>query len=143
MPIEQHVDRARGLVYTTITGIVTMQEIRRHVGVVRARHLMGLPELIDARSALGGPTTPRELLHLAHLAREVLSTGPVAPRAVIVGTDDSFGRARIFASFVAGWLRMGVFQDEIAAREWLANVSAVVGPPATAGPESVQPGYSA
>ena len=37
MPIEQHVDSARGFVYSTISGIVTMQEIRRHIGVVRAR----------------------------------------------------------------------------------------------------------
>ena len=126
MPIEQHVDRARGLVYTTITGIVTIQEVRRHIGVVRARQLMGMPELIDARGTVGGRATPRDLLHLAHLAREVLASGIVAPRAVIVGGDDSFGRARIFASFVAGWLRMAVFQDEVAAREWLDNVTTTV-----------------
>ena len=140
MPIEQHVDSARGFVYSTISGIVTMQEIRRHIGVVRARHLMSLPELIDARGAVAARTTPRDLLHLAHLAREVLSSGPVAPRAVIVGGDDSFGRARIFASFVAGWLRMAVFQDEIAAREWLDKVTARVSLPATAGPEAIRAG---
>ena len=138
MPIEQHVDRARGLVYTTITGIMTMQEIRRHVGVVRARHLMSMPELIDARGAIGGVATPRDLLRLAHFAREVLSCSPVAPRAVIVGNDESFGRARIFASFVAGWLRMAVFQDEIAAREWLDNLTPAVDVPASTGPDALQ-----
>lgn len=140
MPIEQLVDPARGVVNTTITGIVTMQEIRRHIGVVRARHLMSLPELIDARGAVAAGTTPRDLLHLAHLAREVLSSGPVAPRAVIVSSDDSFGRARIFASFVAGWLRMAVFQDDVAAREWLDNVTTTVNLPATAGPEAIRAG---
>ena len=45
--------------------------------------------------------------------------GFVARRAIVVQDDSSFGHARTFSSFVAGWLRMGVFDDPSAAETWL------------------------
>lgn len=119
MPIQHELDRHERLIRTTVSGPVTLADVRQHVGDVRREGTHHIPELIDARNAEGAGLSSRDLLAIAHFARRTFDDHSVARRAVVVSDDSSFGVARVFSSFVAGWLRMGVFDDQTAAESWL------------------------
>ena len=119
MPFHRDFDQQDRVLRTTIIGPVTLEDIDDHLRVIRRRRGEGRPELIDAREALPGQINPRMLLIVAHRARFVIGTRPLARRAVVVSNDMSFVFARRFAAFVAGWLRIGVFYDIESAREWV------------------------
>ena len=119
MPIQREYDRCERLIRTTISGSVTLADVRHHVGEVRRKGTHHFPELIDARNAEATGLTSRDLLQVAHYARLTFNDHDVARRAVVVSNDSSFGAARVFSSYVAGWLRLGVFDDHGDAETWL------------------------
>jgi hypothetical protein len=119
MPFQRDFDQADRVLRTTIVGPVSLEDIDDHLRVLRRRRGEGRPELIDARDALPGEITPRMLLVVAHRARFLVGTKPLARRAVVVSSDTGFIFARRFAAFVAGWLRIGVFYDTDTALEWV------------------------
>ena len=51
--------------------------------------------------------------------KELLGTGDPAPRAIVVKNVVHFGLARLAASMLAGWMRIGVFEDIASAEAWL------------------------
>ena len=119
MPIQHELDRHERLIRTTVSGPVTLADVRQYVGDVRRAGKYNVPELIDARNAEPAGVSARDMLAVAHFARRTFDEQNVARRAVIVKDDSSFGVARTFASFVAGWLRFGVFDDQADAETWL------------------------
>jgi hypothetical protein len=119
MPFHRDFDQPDRVLRTTIIGPVTLEDIDDHLRALRRRRGEGRPELIDARDARPCDLSPRTLLVVAHRARFLIGTRPLARRAVVVSTDASFIVARRFAAFVAGWLRIGVFDDVDAALEWV------------------------
>ena len=44
-----------------------------------------------------------------------------APRALVVSSEALFSVARTVSALVSGWVRVGVFYDPDAAREWLMS----------------------
>ena len=119
MPFQREFDRADRVLRTTIVGPVTLYDIDDHLKALRGRRADGRPELIDARLAEPGSIPMKSLLLVAHRARFVIGTRPLGRRAVVVSSDAAFVAARRVSTFVAGWLRIGVFDDMDAAYEWV------------------------
>jgi hypothetical protein len=119
MPISGVLDSERKVFRTEVSGVVTIPELSEHLVAARRAEAYRHPGLVDARGVHTIDFTNRDLMKLAHeLKRMIAATGP-APRAVVVDGLVHFGMARLFASLVAGWLRVGVFDDEEEALRWL------------------------
>jgi hypothetical protein len=119
MPFQREFDLDDRVLRTTIVGPVTLYDIDDHLKAIRRRRGESRPELIDARLAEPGSLTPRSLLLVAHRARFLMGHRALGRRAVVVSSDSAFIVARRFAAFVAGWLRIGVFDDMEAAEAWV------------------------
>jgi hypothetical protein len=119
MPIYRELDSVERVLRTTVTSPVTLNDIRQHVGAVRRSGSLGIPEIIDVRLSGSSSVSKHQLLSLAHQARRSLADRTPARRAIVVGSESAFGTARLFAALVAGWLRFGVFEDLVAAEEWV------------------------
>jgi hypothetical protein len=63
---------------------------------------------------------------VAHRSRDWLGQHAPARRAIVVSSDQDFGTARTFAALVAGWLRLGVFEDMDEAETWLRGTAAPI-----------------
>lgn len=109
------------LVRTTISFPLTFADIRGHVDAVRRDGSWVYPELVDARKLGRVDFSARDMLSVSHFVRDQLGTRPVAPRAVVVDTPRGFMIGRVFASLVAGWIRIGIFEDVETAEDWLAS----------------------
>ena len=121
MPIRQELDPAARVFRTAISGVVTPEDMRRHFAIVRQVRAAQYPELIEVCPTSQAFWGMRDLIRLAHVAKELLScSGPMA-RAIVVTNEDHAARARTFASLVAGWIRVGVFYDRESAEEWLTR----------------------
>jgi len=123
MPIERRFDADAQVLHTTITGTVTMQEMRDHFAAVQQMGGQKYPELIDTRGVTGLDFGARDLPGLAAWGRRLFGeAGYTAPRAVIVTGVMYFGMARLFSSFAAPWVRIAVFENAAAAEGWLDHV---------------------
>lgn len=122
MPIRFEVDRAAGMTHTIVDGVFTVSDLRRHLALMLDGKIYRFPGLIDARNAEEISWRPKDLLVMARLVGDGLSRRSVAPSAVVVSKDSHFAQARAFASYVAGWMRLAIFQDIESAEAWLADV---------------------
>lgn len=122
MPIERRLDPATQVLQTTMSGRVTIDELREHLTVVHDMNWQRVPELIDVREATT-VLSARDLPHLAAFGRRLFGQGYMAPRAVIVSGVMYFGLARLFASIAAPWVRIAVFDTLPPAEGWLDLVS--------------------
>jgi hypothetical protein len=119
MPIHSEIDPIGRLVRTRIERPLTPADIRRHLSEVSGGRVHDCPELIDARQAGHVMLSPRDMLELAHQARRIVGDRPLPRRAFVVADEDGFLLARTFAALVAGWVRIGVFDDPHSAESWL------------------------
>ena len=122
MPIQLQVDRVAGRARTTVTGTFTVTDVRRYLGRAVDQRVFDVPELVDASRADPMHWRPRDLLMIAGLIHDAFGERRVPPRAIVVDSDSHFGQARIFASFLAGRMRVAVFDDIKEAEQWLADV---------------------
>jgi len=105
---------------TTLSGPVTIGELREHLAEVQRIEAHRHPEMIDARTA--SPSFhPTDLTRLATSGREVFADLRLAPRAVVVDNVIHFGMARVFAAIAASWVNLTVFDEITAAEAWLAQ----------------------
>jgi uncharacterized protein YbdZ (MbtH family) len=119
MPFQQAFDSQDHVVRTTITGSLSMDDIDAHLRMLRRTGAGLCPEVVDVREAAQAAVSDRQIMLVAHQAR-LLIGGRTFPRyAVVVSSDAQFSLARKFACYVAGWLRVGVFDDEDAALDWV------------------------
>jgi len=121
MPFTSTFASDRRILRTTISFPLTFADIRGHVGMVRREGTWAFPELVDARKVGRVDFSARDMLGVAHFVRETLGERPVAPRAVVVDTDRGFMIGRVFSSLVAGWIRVGIFEEIDAAEDWLVS----------------------
>ena len=119
MPIQRELDKVERLLRTTVSGPVTFSEIRNHIGLLRRTGACQMPELIDARGAEHSGFSRHDLFAVAHHARQSLGHTTPARRAVVVDAESGWNLARTFASLVAGWVRLAVFEDVESAEHWL------------------------
>jgi hypothetical protein len=123
MPIRGALDPSALVFRTTLTGTVTIADLSQHISTVRRIRAYQYPGLVDARSVHRLTFNGRDLMRFAHQLRDELGTTSPAPRAVVVDGLVHFGMARLFASLVAGWIRVGVFDDLEAAEAWLSGIA--------------------
>jgi hypothetical protein len=119
MPIHSEIDPIGRLVHTRIVHPLTGADVRRHVGTVAQESIKEYRELIDVRELGPVHLTSKDVLQAVHQAREIADGRALARRAFVVSDDEGFVMARTFAALVAGWVRVGVFEDPRAARAWL------------------------
>ncbi|HXT71999.1 MAG TPA: hypothetical protein VN700_19750 [Vicinamibacterales bacterium] len=120
MPISGALDPTAHVFRTTLSGRISITDLSQHITTVRRLRAHEYPGLVDARGVHTLTFNRRELMRFAQDLRTLFGSASPAPRAVVVDGLVYFGMARLFASLVAGWIRIGVFDDVAAAEEWLA-----------------------
>ena len=121
MPIHADLDRLKGLIRTKVIDPVAFKQIRNHLKCLRDTRAFRYPELVDARDVSDKKASVDELKALARTARNTLGHAATADRAVIVEGDRAFRSARVVAALVAGWVRLGVFEEADDAERWLVE----------------------
>jgi hypothetical protein len=121
MPIDADLDRLDGLIRTKVIDPLAFAHIRSHLKTLRDTRSFRYPELVDARDVTSLRGSMDELKAVARAAKNTLGHAHVADRAVVVDTDRAFRSARVVSALVAGWMRLGVFEEEDDAENWLAE----------------------
>lgn len=116
MPISRCVHH--GVLYTTLTGFISFEDIRAHVNESRQSHTFECPELVDAREAEPALLSLNDIVRAAFLLRDSLGDQTPGRRAIIVNRADNLRLARIFAGLVKRWFRIAVFEDPESAESW-------------------------
>ena len=127
MPFASTIMPGSRLLRTRITFPLSFLDIRRHADMVRRDGTWAYAELVDARAIGRVDFSARDLIGVARAVREILGERPLAPRAVIVDTERGFMMGRVFAGLVAGWCRIGIFEDAATAEDWLAAQTDEIG----------------
>jgi hypothetical protein len=121
MPFTSRFIPERRVVVSKISFPLSFADIRTHVELHRRDGTWVYPELVDARDIGRIDFAQRDMLSIAHFVRDRLGERPIAPRAVVVDTPRGFMMGRVFASLVAGWIRIGIFEDMETAEDWLES----------------------
>jgi len=121
MPIQGALDPSAHVFRTTISGRISIEDLSRYTAMAQRHRSYEYPGLVDARGVHAITFSRRELIRFAQDVRVSFGGASLAPRAVVVEGLVFFGMARLFASLVAGWLRIGVFEDVETAEHWLAG----------------------
>lgn len=121
MPIYGALDPSAHLFRTTLTGRISIADLSQHIATAQRLRAHEYPGLVDARGVHTLTFSRRDLIRFAQNVRSTFGGETLAPRAVVVNGLVYFGMARLFASLVAGWLRIGVFDDLEDAENWLAS----------------------
>ncbi len=119
MPITAALDPQKRCFRTTMTGTITIDEMLKHIATVRSAEAYRYPGLIDARQVETLSFGRRDLTDLVHDMKDFSAPRDPAPRAIVVKNVVHFGFARLVASLLAGWMRIGVFEDISSAEAWL------------------------
>jgi hypothetical protein len=123
MPISYKINPTTQRVFTYVTGPISTVDIVGHFEVARREGFLPYSELIDA-SSIDRPTlSVTDLWTTAMALRKLKSQGIFGSRAVWVANDTIYVLTQMFASLMAGYIRMGVFHDRITAEEWLNQKS--------------------
>jgi hypothetical protein len=125
MEITRHIDTDKRIMYATVTGEITLDDVRADIErlVTQPVYPPGIPGLIDMRNA----TSQLRADEIQRLAYMVKSHGDVVGRtrrALLVSNDLLYGMYRMFAAYVAdGPTEYRVFRDEDEARRWIEEAS--------------------
>ena len=119
MPIHGALDPSAQFFRTTLTGRISIADLSEHVASACRLSAHEYPGLVDARGVHTLTFGRRDLIRFAQDIRAAFVGATPAPRAVVVDGLVYFGMARLFASLVAGWIRIGVFDDLETAEDWL------------------------
>jgi hypothetical protein len=119
MPLTITVDKARGLVITHGSGVLTLEDIASARSQVRANPDFDptFYELFDMRDVAEAKFTGAEVARIA--ASSVL--GPRVCRAFVVANQKQHSLARMFSGFAEPHdQRVDIFRDMSVAESWLA-----------------------
>lgn len=120
MPVERRLDPDTRILWTTLRGPITIQELRDHIDAVHGEGGNHFCEVVDTRDA-EPQFSAKEFPALAAHGRRLLADRGMAARAVVVSPNDlmSFGLARIFAALVSPWVTVRVFDNMEAATNYV------------------------
>jgi hypothetical protein len=128
MDTSQFIDTEKGIVYTTVTGEVTLREISADMAQLAddPSYRPDMPGLVDLR----GATKVLDAEETVQFAQFIKSSPRVvnhARRALLVGSDLSYGMCRMFEAMAEdGTVQHRVFRDEAEARAWVEEAAAAV-----------------
>lgn len=115
------IDQDRHAVYTTVTGEITLEEIRADMVQLAAEPLYSpdMPGIVDMRNATVRLTND-ELRQITDALKKSPRVVSRTRRALLVGSDAVEGLYRLFATLAAdGRTEYRVFRDENLARDWI------------------------
>jgi hypothetical protein len=122
VPIISVIDRIRQRMTTYADGVVTFEEINRHLDNEERERGLELPELFDARGATTDITST-QVRQLIDRAQRALRQTPLGPTAIVATDNASFGLARMYATLAESLaVRVGVFRDVESAERWLTEL---------------------
>jgi len=107
-----------------VTGIVGISEMRNVIAVHRAGDTRLMPIFFDLTEAMVAASAV-DVASLAGMMALEMKKGPMGPVALIAGSDEVFGLARMYQSYnlASGRRDVGVFRDLGAAERWLETLS--------------------
>jgi hypothetical protein len=119
MPISYYLNDDKRLLETRATGMVTADELERHLTMEGADGLLALDELFDARDATTDLTS-HQVRHFVEKTEALARRGPFGAVAFVTANDVAFGMARMYQLLCDGKpVRVGVFRDVGQAKQWL------------------------
>ena len=119
MPITFEIDPNRRVLYTLVSGVVTYEELVRHLEEEERANGLGLPEVIDGRGATTDLTT-RQVESLVRITDTLARKGRLGALAIVTDDDLAFGMARMYQLLTDGLpVRIGVFRELREATAWL------------------------
>jgi hypothetical protein len=121
MDVTRTLDPEKNILYTIVTGQITLAEV--HADMMRITAVPGytpdMPGIVDMRQATVGLTTD-ELRQIADTVKSSPKVISGARRALLVATDLMYGLYRMFAAYASdGSTEYRVFRDEKQALAWL------------------------
>jgi hypothetical protein len=125
MNTSRFIDTEKGIVYTTVTGELTLEEIAADIAGLTSDPSFrpDMPRLFDLRGVTK-LLTADEMARLAQTLRSSPGSKP-SRRALLVGSDLSFGMFRMFTALADGGdVENRVFRDEAEARAWVEQAAA-------------------
>jgi hypothetical protein len=124
MPIHFHYDRDAGILFTRAEGLLTLDEILRHLNRERKAKDIASPEIFDATQARTNATGEQVRVVVQRMI-DICSQGAFGPTAVITTNDVVFGIARMLAILceLDGGPEVQVFRSFEEGLDWLARVT--------------------
>jgi hypothetical protein len=123
MPIHFHYDRDVGILFTRAEGLLTLDDILRHLNRERSTKGIARPEVFDATQASTDATGEQVRTVLQRMI-DMRCQGAFGPTAVITTNDVVFGMARMLAILceLEGGPEVQVFRTFDAGLDWLVRV---------------------
>jgi hypothetical protein len=122
MPITYVVDPILQRMTPHADGLITYQDITRHLDDEERERALGLPELFDACGATTDITAD-QVRRLVQRAARTARQAPLGPTAIVATNDTVFGMARMYSILMEPVAApVGVFRDRDAAIRWLEGL---------------------
>jgi hypothetical protein len=124
MAITFVIDRIRQRMLTHADGVLTFEELDRHIDEEERARALDLPELVDARGAKTD-LTAEQVRRLVRRTTQLARTTPLGRTAIVATDDVAFGMARMYSILTEGQgAAVEVFRDLDSAEQWLYAGSA-------------------
>jgi len=120
MSIEFKFDPERKVLFTTLEGAVTYEDVSAHLTDERKACGLSWPEIIDARTASPSVSSGevRALVWMLHSFGERKTIGPTA---FVVASPEAFGMIRMAGMWCGNVCAIAPFWTEKEAEEWIAQ----------------------
>ena len=102
------------------TGAIPLAEMIKVMAALRSTETRLTPIIFDLADATVG-VSATEVASLAQMMALEMKKAPIGPVALIAGSDELFGMARMYQAYsvTAGRPQVGVFRDLSGAERWL------------------------
>ena len=123
MPIQFHYDPDVGILFTRAEGLLTFDEIIRHLNDERNANSIAHPEVFDATQA-STDSTAEQVRVVVQRMIEMRRQGAFGPTAVITNNDVVFGMASMLAilSELRGGPKVQAFRTFNEGLDWLVRM---------------------
>lgn len=126
MPLTFEIDRARRIVRTVASGLVTYDDLARHLADEERDDAVGLAELIDGRGATTDITSD-QVRALVAWTDALVRKGRFGALALVTDSDLAFGMARMYQILAEPLpAQIGVFRTLGAAEAWLSATAGAI-----------------
>lgn len=122
MPITYRIDNGRKRIYSRATGVVTFEDLRKHMNAEAGSETASYSEVIDCTGATTDMTGD-DVRRLADERRAIARRQTPAPVAVIATDDVFFGMLRMFDAHTSQIRPLQVFRNFADAETWLDTIT--------------------
>jgi hypothetical protein len=124
MPIQIEYDTRHNRLETSVDGLLTFEEIQRHLDDEEAKGYLWLPEIFDCKNASTALSRAQTLVLVERLVNYA-KTQYLGPTAIVAKNPLTFGMARMFEIIceLHGGPPMGVSNNRKDGERWLKQFS--------------------